>query len=134
MNSKSFVKNLLNTFNEKKYTYIDNVTTLKNIYIFIDKEDLKKYFIDNGFNNISNDILEKLIIITTKQGYVVTSKEVCDYLITMYKKDSNIMENEQFYLKTYNEFYSDVNNAIKKFKDNINNINNNSYEGKTLKK
>lgn len=54
----------------------------KNIaYLFDDYFEFKNYFLQNGFTDIRDDLLDLCIMKTTKKGTIISLKGLCDYTI-----------------------------------------------------
>jgi len=54
----------------------------KNIaYLFDDFGEFKNYFLQNGFTDIRDDLLDLCIMKTTKKGTIIALKGLCDYTI-----------------------------------------------------
>lgn len=54
----------------------------KNIaYLFDDYCEFKNYFLQNGFTDIRDDLLDLCIMKTTKKGTIISLKGLCDYTI-----------------------------------------------------
>ena len=76
---------MLNLKVEKDKIYSEDCDT-RLVYIFDDYTEYKNYFINNGFTNISDDILETCRMIITKKGSVLALKKLCDYTIRIHNK------------------------------------------------
>jgi len=76
---------VLNLKLEKDKVYSEDCDT-RLVYIFNDYDEYKNYFINNGFTNISDDILETCRMIITKKGSVLALKKLCDYTIRVHNK------------------------------------------------
>ena len=76
---------MLNLKVEKDKVYSEDCDT-RLVYIFDDYDEYKNYFINNGFTNISDDILETCRMIITKKGSVLALKKLCDYTIRTHNK------------------------------------------------
>jgi len=75
----------------------------KNVaYVFSDYNEFKTYFLENGFPEISNDLLELCIMKITKKGKIIALKALCDYAITKHNlsklgnAELSIDEEQQF--------------------------------------
>lgn len=67
----------------------------KNIaYVFSNYNEFKYYFIQNGFDNISDDLLKLCIMKTTKKGTIIALKALCDHTIKMYKMNRQLTQEE----------------------------------------
>lgn len=67
----------------------------KNIaYVFSNYDEFKYYFIQNGFDNISDDLLRLCVLKTTKKGTIITLKALCDHTIKTYKMNRQLTQEE----------------------------------------
>ncbi len=84
----------------KKYSCIES--EIKFVYLFDNYCDFKLYFIQNGFTNISDELLELCKMKVTKKGTVIALKELCDYTIRRYKEKESLTNSESniIYAKT----------------------------------
>lgn len=51
-------------------------------YVFNNEEEYKDYFINNGYENIDERVLELCKMKTTKKGSIIAMKKLCDHVIT----------------------------------------------------
>lgn len=76
----------------------------KNIaYLFDDFGEFKNYFLQNGFTDIRDDLLDLCIMKTTKKGTIIALKGLCDYTIRQHNSlhfhninfttENNILDN-----------------------------------------
>lgn len=76
---------------EKKYTDFET-TSLKYVYVFPNNEKFKQYFVENGVDDISDDVLSLCKIKTTKKGSVIAMKKLCDRTICSYVEPDRIKQ------------------------------------------
>ncbi len=76
---------------EKEYTDFSE-TSLKSAYVFKNNEDFKKYFVNNGAVDISDEILNLCKLKTTNKGSVIAMKKLCDSTICRYIESNRIRQ------------------------------------------
>lgn len=84
---------LLRLEEETKKQYTDYETTpLKSVYVFPNNEKFKQYFVENGVDDISDDVLSLCKIKTTKKGSIIAMKKLCDRTICSYVEPDRIKQ------------------------------------------
>ena len=78
---------VLNLKVESNKVYSENCDT-NLVYVFEDYNEYKNYFINNGFTNISDELLETCRMVITKRGSVIALKKLCDYTIRKHNKEN----------------------------------------------
>ena len=69
----------------------------KNIaYLFENYDEFKNYFKLNGFDDISDDLLETCRMKTTKKGIIIALKGLCDYAIRKHNSLKSLSEERRF--------------------------------------
>ncbi len=63
----------------KKYSSVEGDKHIT--YLFDSYDEFKSYFVNNGFPDISKDVLELCRMKTTKKGTVIALKGICDHAI-----------------------------------------------------
>lgn len=76
----------------KIYSCVESKTNV--VYVFDNYCDFKLYFLQNGFTNVSDDLLEICKMKVTKKGTVIALKELCDYTIRRYKEKEALTNSE----------------------------------------
>lgn len=64
------------------------------VYLFKDKIEFEEYFIKNGVNDVSKELLELCKKKTTKKGTIIASKYLCDHIIRRYKMQKELTQSE----------------------------------------
>lgn len=64
------------------------------VYLFKDKIEFEEYFIKNGVNDVSKELLELCKKKTTKKGIIIASKYLCDHIIRRYKMKKELTQSE----------------------------------------
>lgn len=80
---------MLKLRHEKNIEYTERYNDYTKAYIFDDRTQFEGYFINNGYEDISNEVLESCCMLTTKKGSVVALKALCDYTIDKHKSLSD---------------------------------------------
>jgi len=82
---------LLKLKEEKNKEYSSEECEKNVAYLFETKEEFKNYFLQNGVDNLSDDLLGLCKMKTTKKGTIIALKGLCDHLIRGYnnQKDSH---------------------------------------------
>lgn len=62
------------------------------MYVFLNNEELKQYFVGNGVDDISDDVLSLCKIKTIKKGSVIAMKKLCDRTICSYVEPDRIKQ------------------------------------------
>lgn len=93
MQAKFFIW-LLHLKEEKNKQYSFMPCDKNIIYKFNNYNEFKNYFIQNGFDNISDDLLELCRMITTKKGTIIALKGLCDYTIKKHKINKELTQKE----------------------------------------
>ena len=78
----------------KKYSVEECQTNI--VYLFDNYEEFKNYFVLNGFDDISDDLLETCRMKTTKKGTIIALKRLCDYAIRKHNSMKSLSEERQF--------------------------------------
>ena len=81
-----FFKYILHLKEEKNKIYSPIECSRNIAYVFNNEEEYIKYFKDNGFNNVSEDILYLCKMVKTKKGKIISLKGLCDHAITRHKE------------------------------------------------
>ena len=88
---------LLHLIEEKNKEYSTSLCEKNKLYIFENYDDYCSYFVDNGIDNINDELLETCKLKTTKKGKVLALKALCDYTITrLIKPNEHVSLSEGF--------------------------------------
>lgn len=83
---------ILHLKEEKKKEYSFEECEKRIAYVFNNYDEFKSYFVNNGFADISGDLLELCRMQTTRQGTIIALKALCDYTIKKYKMNKQLTQ------------------------------------------
>lgn len=87
---------ILNLKEEKNKQYSHEECAINITYLFENYDEFKKYFLENGLVDVSDDFLNICIMQTTRKGSIIALKRLCDYAIREYKlKKSNTISSKE---------------------------------------
>lgn len=70
---------------EKNKIYSVNECDEHIVYLFESYDEIKSYFVKNGMDDISDELINLCIMKKTKLGTIISLKGLCDYTIKRYK-------------------------------------------------
>lgn len=79
---------------EENKTYSEEICDKNIVYLFKDNNEFEEYFLSNGINDISKELLELCKKKTTKRGTVIASKYLCDHIIKRYKMKKELTQSQ----------------------------------------
>lgn len=87
---------ILNLKEEKNKQYSHEECAINITYLFENYDEFKKYFLENGLVDVSDDFLNICIMKTTRKGTIIALKKLCDYAIREYKfEKSNTVSSKE---------------------------------------
>ena len=84
---------ILHLKEEKNKVYSCEECEKNVVYLFDNYDEFKNYFLQNGFTNMHDVLLDLCRIKTTKKGTIIALKGLCDYTITKHNSLINKSEN-----------------------------------------
>lgn len=79
---------------EENKRYSEEKCARNIVYLFKDNIEFTEYFIKNGVDDISKDLLELCKKKTTKKGTIIALKYLCDHIIKRYKLKKELTQSE----------------------------------------
>lgn len=90
---------LLSLVEDKNKTYLPVDCDYNIVYVFNNYNEYKSYFLTNGLNNVSEEILERCVVSITKKGSVIALKNLCDRAIRRNNNKVNKEDKEKILMK-----------------------------------